>query len=87
MLTIKDFSEIQNKKIFSSGKTKIDHPMKKGKVKMKWLAIKNGNNWSIKIGTECEHSDVIAMYGEVIKDEATIRKLVPCDNVVYGLYY
>jgi len=90
MLTIEKFNEMPDGEIFGKGIV-TDNPegvnMTNSGDKLKWVAKKGGgDDWAIYIHQADSSTDYIKRYGDKVKGESNILKLIPCDKEVLKKY-
>lgn len=90
MLTIEKFNEMPYEEIFGKGLTTDDSEginMTNSGNKLKWIAKKGGgDDWAIYIHLADSSTDYIKKYGDKVKSENNILKLIPCDKEVLKKY-
>lgn len=90
MLTISDFNNINDGSVFSS-EVVIDRPegivINNSGKSLRWVAKKGRiGDWALYIDSSEYSVHWIATYGQKIKDESIIRKILPCTDDVFKLY-
>ncbi|OGY24255.1 MAG: hypothetical protein A2Y57_04190 [Candidatus Woykebacteria bacterium RBG_13_40_7b] len=93
MLTLKELKEMEPDTIFAQGEIK-DSPAGinmagTGKV-MKWVAVRGGiEDWAIYCDNPFQPQlsyEGVRDYGDKLKMEEHIKKLVPCDDEAFKMY-
>ena len=88
-LTLKQLKEMKPG-IFTSG-VSFDGPdginmMNTGKS-LRWVAVRGGiHDWAIYCHTSDKSVEYIRDMGDKVHNEATIKKLVPCDDEAFNMY-
>ena len=87
ILTVQKLKDMKAGTIFDSGILNEDTDVVRGK-KIKWVACRGKGywDWCIYYHTPDKFEIFIQTYGDKMFTESIIRKLVPCDNMAWGLY-
>lgn len=90
MLTLKQLKDLKPG-IFLKGEI-VDSPeginmINSGKL-LKWVAVRGMiEDWAIYVGYDNEMSfDQVRDYGDKVRFEKNIKKLVPCDKEAFAMY-
>ncbi len=90
ILTVKRLKAMDPGEKFATG-TIIDNPMginiaNTGEM-LRWVAVRGGiHDWAIYVGKEALPVDSVASYGDKIRNEASIKKLVEADEEALEMY-
>lgn len=90
MITLSDLKMMKPGHLIAQG-VEVDGPeginMTASGRKLRWAAFRGGiHDWTIYCHWEWMDVQYIHDHGDKVMSEATIRKLVPCDDEAFGMY-
>ena len=90
MLTLKEFEDIPDGKIFATGVLPNSSEglyMTNDGGELRWIAKKGfGNDWAVYCHWSDHDVDWISKNGDKVTYKGNIKKCVPCENEVLQLY-
>lgn len=88
-LTKEIFYKLPNEKIFASGIVENSPTgifMNSSGGKLKWVAKKETNDWTLYYSLSDASSEWIGKFGHKVYHDKIIKRYVPCDTDVFDLY-